>query len=930
MRNNLFDSLAGMIHYFVRPEDRFVLNSLEVLDSDEYLYRLLKKCGYERIVFFEDRGIGCKGFTYDELSNLSIKNSERFKDVNIHDEESVQNFLRDVRETQRQSDMGPKGLAVGTKKVQTVRGERMVPPYGKCDINLKSEGKNTFVSIFANHIVPALQAENIKTAIVMQLDLFDAVLNRNIMASHETSAQISGMMKDVMKHDTKQENIMVFTTTRKNDFIALLESRLLHNIHKQIPEIQGRGQECVEKIISSLEEQKCIVIADTIGEDEIANLIIRRKVIDKDSRYADIPISKVYGIARLLRQHLMKNSCNFTSIDYRRLDRYIVTLSNYLDKLHFIQELADISKKLEKDKILEKVHMDSVFVERVAHEYISFVEAGDEKDILAAFDELIGDEMQTVKQYVMETLVYLEAKRNKAVTAKKNGEKNVEMPYMNMRFLGAPGTGKTTVAKLVARLFHAKGILPTDRVETMDAVDAVNSHVGGTASIIAEAVERANGGVLVIDEFYGFDKEYQGGNIARDAMDAILSAVNKHSDTLCIIVCGYEKEVEKVLKANDGGERRFPHKVKFPDYSTDTLMTILDTMLAKDEKELADGVKEKLRKIIEADREIQGQRFGNAGYLKNMLGEMEKKYIARKGDDNIYRLEDVLNAFPAYSAFLTENNEKEEDILREFDEFVGMDYLKTQVKKVLRKFESDKKKYEEAIAAGNKPNKYPYMNMIFVGPPGTGKTTVADIVARLFCAKGILSNPEPVYSQPADFPSEGTVGMVGKKLGEALDRGNGGVFIIDEFYNFDEAYKDGNIAKEAFAAIMNRTDKYKSTMCLILCGYEDEMNKMFTCNRGAKRRFPYQMEFKSYSTDELVEIFRRMTKDKEIDDETMKLVRNVIEHEKVNTGEAFGNAGFIEDILIAKIDAEYLVRDEDDNRYTKEDVRNAFPDITYQ
>jgi len=112
------------------------------------------------------------------------------------------------------------------------------------------------------------------------------------------------------------------------------------------------------------------------------------------------------------------------------------------------------------------------------------MENANEKEaaVLAAFDKLVGDEMQSVKRSVIEAVNYIEARKKEAEEAMGKGEKGHEadLPYMNMRFLGAPGTGKSTIAWLTARLLHAKGILPTDRVKMVDASEMVNSHVGET------------------------------------------------------------------------------------------------------------------------------------------------------------------------------------------------------------------------------------------------------------------------------------------------------------------------------------------------------------------------------------------------------------------------------------------------------------------
>ena len=278
--------------------------------------------------------------------------------------------------------------------------------------------------------------------------------------------------------------------------------------------------------------------------------------------------------------------------------------------------------------------------------------------VLEEFDKLVGEEMQSVKKSVIEAVYYFEAKRKQAEETAKAGMKvsETDLPYMNMRFFGAPGTGKSTVVRFMAKLLYLKGVLTRDSVKTVNACEMVSNVAGETGKRIEQAAEEANGGVLVIDDFYGFNVPYNGGNIATEAMNALLSVINRHRNTLCVIVAGYEEKVEEVLRFNEGAERRFPHKIKLPSYSIDTLMVILDSMLERDNKVLEEGVREKLRKVIMTDMERMGERFGNAGYLKDqLLGSLKATYYARGGEDNIYTNGDVKQAFSRVE--LSENKE---------------------------------------------------------------------------------------------------------------------------------------------------------------------------------------------------------------------------------------------------------------------------------
>jgi len=435
----------------------------------------------------------------------------------------------------------------------------------------------------------------------------------------------------------------------------------------------------------------------------------------------------------------------------------------------------------------------------------------------------------------------------------------------------------------------------------------------------------------VIDEFYGFNKPYAGGNVATDAMDALLSEINRHCNTLCVIVVGYEEKVEEVLRFNKGGERRFPHKVKLPSYSIDTLMVIMDSMLENDNKVLEEGVREKLRKVIMADMGVMGERFGNAGYLKEqLLGELEKKYYARGGEDNIYTNEDVLNAFPEKRSILSAEDNTEESVLAEFDKLVGdeMQSVKQSVIEAVNYFEAKQKIIEKAMKDGKKVSEadLPYMNMRFLGAPGTGKSTIAWLTAKLLHAKGILPT-DRVKMVDASEMVKSHVGETGDLIRKVAEEANGGVLVIDEFYGFNVPYFGGNIAVGAIDALLSVINKYRNTLCVIVAGYENEVEEVLKLNNGGERRFPHKVKLPSYSIDTLMVILDSMLErdNKVLEEGVREKLRKIIMADMERMGDRFGNAGYLEEQLLGALEKKYYARGGEDNIYTNADVDLAFP-----
>lgn len=198
------------------------------------------------------------------------------------------------------------------------------------------------------------------------------------------------------------------------------------------------------------------------------------------------------------------------------------------------------------------------------------------------------------------------------------GMPSMEMSY-HMVFTGGPGTGKTTVARLVAKIYKELGILSEGNLVETDRSGLVAGYVGQTAINVREVVEKAVGGVLFIDEAYALANQEIGNDFGSEAVDTLVKLMEDHRDNLVVIVAGYTEEMKKFLKSNTGLISRFNKYITFADYSREELLDILDVMAKKAGLEIAPDARKQAGIRLDRMTEQQRKDFGNARGVRNLF-----------------------------------------------------------------------------------------------------------------------------------------------------------------------------------------------------------------------------------------------------------------------------------------------------------------------
>ena len=475
--------------------------------------------------------------------------------------------------------------------------------------------------------------------------------------------------------------------------------------------------------------------------------------------------------------------------------------------------------------------------------------------------------------------------------------------FHNCFFIGNPGTGKTSVARLLGKFYFAAGITSDpDKLKEVDPIaDFTSKWQSEYTEKIRNIFEEANGGVLFIDEAYQFAKDEQGKKVL-DQMVKLLT--EEKYKNMVVIMAGYTEDMQHLYEINPGLKRRFPHEVYFDDFSIKELKEIFYDLMHKDrqfvdesEKEQFDNVLTSIFKKISLSRD-----FGNASSVVAFYNDIVKYNqtvrIVQKHAVDKFRL------YPDDLVKKTDvSKESIDDILAELDsEFVGLNSLKQQIRDFAKSIAYEKLRAEtlNITTAQMLPCEY---NLRFIGNPGTGKTTIARYMARIFFSLGVIENTTVKEYRGVDLKGS-YIGQTKDKVNAIFEENPGRVVIIDEIYSLynSRTSEHDSFAIEAIDTLVGAiTDPRNSSVLLIIAGYKDRMNEFLASNPGLARRFNKEIFFPDYSNSECRQIlFRLLDKEQYIypdNEEFFEKVDNFFAALKDKLGSNFGNAGTVKSVF---------------------------------
>lgn len=566
----------------------------------------------------------------------------------------------------------------------------------------------------------------------------------------------------------------------------------------------------------------------------------------------------------------------------------------------------------------------------------------DEAEVGDAFEQLnamVG--LTKIKEKIQDYTDYLRFIQLR----KERGFREDQPVSLHAVFTGNPGTGKTTVAKMLGRIYKKLGLLSNGKVHEVGRAELVGQYIGQTAPKVKEVLDEARGGVLFIDEAYSLIRSNEDSkDYGHEVVETLVKEMSDGKGDIAIVVAGYPNEMDVFLESNPGLKSRFNLFFNFPDYLPQELIQIAEIVAEKHEVRFDQEAHAAFFRLITDRFRRRDRSFGNARTVVQLVEEAkmnlglrvmkgipslasepeaspksnESKVVAlspeketdenpptKPSDENLRYItradiEKIGAAEHKALPLIDVDHALLNEALDELQGMIGLSEIKTQIRELV-----DLVRFYKSTGR-NVLNRFS-LHAVFKGNPGTGKTTVARILAKIYKALGILEKGHIVEADRQALVA-GYVGQTAIKTKSKIDEALGGVLFIDEAYALTSPQGSSDFGNEAIEVILKEMEDKRGELIIIVAGYPDNMEKFLLMNPGLQSRFDKNFMFKDFSVEELYEIASKMLEDEGLtpDEEAHAFLKESLEKLYSGRDKYFGNARTVRRIVEEAIKKQHL------------------------
>ena len=673
-------------------------------------------------------------------------------------------------------------------------------------LKIKKQQKNVGMNIDDQNHILIFRGEAGTGKTLMASYFVEEILNANVLPSKNVVFTSSHRLKRICNYDVE---ISKYINENKIGILCI------EDIHED--------KEYLHEILLGLTEAKIDTICILIGIKEPIIKFFNEKpeLIDLVTFY-DFPNVSEENLLKILKLKLKLNGFifenNVSELFLPCIKEIISKSSNNYKNAWIIEKeiirkiIENQSFRLSTQKNLSVEELKTLYeVDIPISKKLSKVE-----DILNELDELIG--MESVKKSIYQLYQTI-------INNKRRNEIGIYSENLKIHIVltGNPGTGKTTVARLLGKLFFSMQLLPSDKVIEVDGLGMTASYVGQTKDKVSELCDKAMGGILFIDEAY-----YLGGNeqsynsYGNEAVGTILKRMEDDRGKFIIIAAGYYEKMQNFMKMNPGLDSRFSYKIHIEDYSYNELCKIFELNIKKLGYHIEENAKIKAFKAIDIFCKNKDKNFANARTIRNFVDHIKIEMDSRISnlDKDIVTKEDLITIKESDIPIKKEKNITIEEVFAELNELIGLEKVKIAVKELY-----DTIRINKEMEKIGQITKRPEIHIVLTGNPGTGKTTVARLLSKLFFSIGLTKNSNFIETDRSKIVGK-YVGHTAINMQEQCDKALGGVLFIDEVYKLSI----DDYGHEATDTLMKRMEDDRGKFIVIVAGYKNRMNDWLSTN----------------------------------------------------------------------------------------------------